>query len=231
MCREQPTRLPCVRALNVSWCTWPSPIPNLRPINSFGIGVFDTVDDPAFQPFLEVCAGALQTWDAVDDIDRQVEAVDLIADRQFQWRVDIAFFFVAAYVNIRVVGPPISELVNQPRVSVKIENHRLVPSKQRIEIAIGQPVRVLRIVLQAEQINDVHKADLEVREMLSENGDGSQCLLRQNVACAGDDDVRFCTLSLLAHSQIPMPFVQWMTAASMSRYTRCGCLSDTITLT
>ena len=37
--------------------------------------------------------------------------------------------------------------------------------------------------------------------------------------------------SLLAQSQMPMPLVQCLIAASMSMYWRCICLSDTITLT
>ncbi len=37
--------------------------------------------------------------------------------------------------------------------------------------------------------------------------------------------------SVEAHSQVPIPLVQWTRAASMSRYWRWFCLSATITFT
>ena len=53
-----------------------------------------------------------------------------------------------------------------------------------------------------------------------------QRFLRGNVAGAMPSRRRArCPRSLLAQSQMPMPLVQCLIAASMSRYCRCICLS------
>jgi len=57
-------------------------------------------------------------------------------------------------VHVVVVGAAVRQPVNQPRVAVEVEDHRLVDGKQRIEVAVGQSVRMLRAGLQLEQIDD-----------------------------------------------------------------------------
>ena len=66
-----------------------------------------------------------QARHAIDRVDRHVEAVGLIADRQLQRGIDAAELLVAAHVEIRVIGAPIGELVNQPRIAVEVEDDRL----------------------------------------------------------------------------------------------------------
>lgn len=39
-----------------------------------------------------MCTGSLQSGNAIDDIDRQVEPVDLIADCELKRRIDVAPF-------------------------------------------------------------------------------------------------------------------------------------------
>src|SRR5580698_10232531 len=81
----------------------PLPVPDLGFIQTFGVSVVDAFDDLPFQPILELPARPLQFRDAIDHVDRQVETIDLVADRKFQRGVDIAFFLVPAHVNVRVV--------------------------------------------------------------------------------------------------------------------------------
>ena len=50
---------------------------------------------------------------------------------------------VAAHVQVGVIGPAVGELMNQPRVAVKIENDRLVEREQAVEIAVAKAVRML----------------------------------------------------------------------------------------
>ena len=47
--------------------------------------------------------------------------------------------------------PVVGRAVDQPGIGVKVEDDRLVRSKQSLELAIGQPMPVLRIRHQLEQ--------------------------------------------------------------------------------
>jgi NADPH:quinone reductase-like Zn-dependent oxidoreductase len=60
------------------------------------VSVANARDDLTLQPFLDVGADKTQTWDAIDDVNCQIEAVDLIENREFERRVDAAFFLVPA---------------------------------------------------------------------------------------------------------------------------------------
>ena len=62
-----------------------------------------------------------QPGDPVDDINRQIETIDLVANGEFQRCIDITVFLVAAHVQVLVVGTPISEFVDQPGVAMKID--------------------------------------------------------------------------------------------------------------
>jgi hypothetical protein len=90
----------------------------------------DAFYDLPFKPLLELRTGPLQFWDTIDNVDRQVEAIDLVADGEFQWSVDVALFLVPANVDIGVVGSSISELMDQPGISMEVEDHRLVSRKE-----------------------------------------------------------------------------------------------------
>ena len=87
--------------------------------------VVAAVDLHVAQFFLHMGAGHLQARHAVDDINGEAEPIDLVFDSQFQWRVDIALFLVATYMQIVVIGAAIRQPVDQPGISVEIENDRL----------------------------------------------------------------------------------------------------------
>ena len=74
------------------------------------------LDHLIVQPVLRVRAGIAQTRHAIDHVDGEGEAVDLIVDREFQRRVDVALLLVAAHVHVVVIGAAVGELVNQPRI-------------------------------------------------------------------------------------------------------------------
>ena len=121
----------------------PFPVADFFFVDAFGVRVVDAVDDLVFQPFFDVGADGAQARNAVDDIDRQVEAVDLIEDREFQRRVDVAFFLVSAHMNVVVIRAAVAQLVNQRGVGVEVEDDRLVGGEERIEVAVGESVRML----------------------------------------------------------------------------------------
>ena len=66
--------------------------------------------------------------------------------------------------------------------------------KSASKSTIAQPVRVLGLRLQLHQVDDVDHADLQLRQVLAQNGDGGQRLQRGHVAAAGHDDVRRAAL-------------------------------------
>ena len=71
-----------------------------------------------------------QPRNPVDDVDRKIEPVDLISNRQLQWRIDVSFLFVAAHVNVDVICAAVGELMDEPRVAVEIEDHWLIRGEQ-----------------------------------------------------------------------------------------------------
>src|ERR1700722_2493165 len=101
----------------------------------------DAVDDLALQPFFDVCANRPQPRYAVDHIDRQVEAIHLIQNRELQRSVNVAFFLISAHMNVLMVPAQVRELVNQRRVGMKVKNDRLVGSKQGVEVTVAKPMR------------------------------------------------------------------------------------------
>src|SRR5579859_7610135 len=73
----------------------PPPVSDFGPVDAFGVGVADAVDDLSLEPFLQVRCGRLQSGNAIDDIDGEVEAIDLIANGKLEGRVDIALFLIS----------------------------------------------------------------------------------------------------------------------------------------
>ena len=66
--------------------------------------------------------------------------------------------------------------------------------EQRVEVAVGQSVRMLRRRLELEQIDHVDEPDLQIRELLAQDGGCGQRFRRDHIARARDDDVGFDVL-------------------------------------
>ena len=84
----------------------------------------------------------LETGHAIDDIDGDAEAVDSVANRQFERCIDVPALVVPVHMEIVVIVPAINQAVDHPGIVVEVENHRLIESKQAIKIAIGLSVRM-----------------------------------------------------------------------------------------
>ena len=84
------------------------------------------LDDLILEPVLHVRAGIAQTRHAVDHVDGELEAVDLVDDREFERRVDVALLLVAVNVDVLVIRAAVGELVDERRVRVEVEDDRLV---------------------------------------------------------------------------------------------------------
>ena len=82
-------------------------------------------------------ADIFELWHTIYYIDRQTKTINLVIDRQFQRCVDITLLLVTAHMQIFVIGSAIGETVNQPRITVEVENDWLISGEQRIKIAIA----------------------------------------------------------------------------------------------
>lgn len=78
------------------------------------------------QHFLDMGTRHLESGHAIDHVNRDAKAIDLVGHRQIQRRVDVAFFFVATHMDVVMVGPPVGEAVDQPGIAVKVKDYRLI---------------------------------------------------------------------------------------------------------
>ena len=72
-----------------------------------------------------------------------MEAIEIVHHCHVEWRSRRTFFFIATHMHVVVIVAPVRQTMNQPRISVIREDHRLVSREQRIEIVITESVRVL----------------------------------------------------------------------------------------
>ena len=115
---------------------------------------------------------------------------------------------------------------------MEVEDDGLVVGEEAVELAVGEAVRMLALGHQAEEIDDVDEADLEVgasarggwrrRRATSEVGmSPAQAMTTSGSAPS----------SLLAKSQMPMPLVQCVDGVLHGRGTAgASALSATMTL-
>ena len=68
----------------------------------------------------------LQARHALNRIQRQLEAVDVVEHAHIEGSRCGAFLLVSAHVNVVVIMPPVSEPVNQPRIAVERKHNRHV---------------------------------------------------------------------------------------------------------
>ena len=99
--------------------------------------------DLPLEPFLEMRTGSLQPGTAIDDIGRQVESVDLIADCKLQRRIDVALFLVAPHVDVRMIVRRWVSFVDERGISVEVEDDGLILREERVEVTTRDTVRML----------------------------------------------------------------------------------------
>ncbi len=74
------------------------------------------------------------------------------------------------------------------------EEDGLIFGEQEVIVLVRQAVGVLAVRLQAHQVHHVHHPDLQIGEVVAEDGDGGQGLQGGGLPAAGQDDVRLSTL-------------------------------------
>src|SRR5271166_3914082 len=93
----------------------PSPPGNLRAVDPILIGVGPAGNLLVAEFILGVSSDPLQLGNPINGIDCQAESIGLVIDRQLHWRVDVAFFLIAAYMQ-GLVLTAVGQAVNQPRI-------------------------------------------------------------------------------------------------------------------
>src|SRR5436190_539816 len=84
-----------------------------------------------------------------------------IPNCQLHRRVDVATLLIAAHMQIMVIGPPIGQTMDEPWVGMKVEDDRLIRREQRVELPVGEAVRMFGARQQPEEIDDVDKTHFQ----------------------------------------------------------------------
>jgi len=93
---------------------WPLPICDFWSIQAELIGVVLAVDLLVARVLTNAGSCDLETGHPVDRVNGQAEAVRLVANGKLQRRVDVALLLVSADMDVVLVGPAISEPMDQP---------------------------------------------------------------------------------------------------------------------
>src|SRR6185369_14152398 len=117
-----------------------------------------------------------------DRIHGKTETIYLVLNGQLQRRIDIPLLLVTADMQVPMVCAAVRQPMDEPGVSVEVEDDWLIHSEERIKIPIGQAVWMFRAWLQLEKINHVDVADFEVRKLLTKQRNRSQSFLRRDIA-------------------------------------------------
>ena len=133
---------------------------------------------------LHIGRGRAQPRHPIDHVAHQVETVEPIAHHHVERRGRGAFLLEAAYMEIVVVAPLVGQPVDQRRIAMIGENHRFGWGKQRVEILIGQAMRMLPFRLQCHQVHHIDHAHLQIGQVLAQQIDRRQRLHRRHVAAA-----------------------------------------------
>ena len=77
---------------------------------------------------------------------------------------------------------------------MEVEDHRFVGGEERIEVAIGEPMRVFGLRHEAEKIHNIDESDLQIGEVLLQDCDRRKGLHRRDVAGASHHGVGLFTV-------------------------------------
>jgi hypothetical protein len=90
----------------------PLPGLNVGAIDAMLVSVVPALNLQIVEFLFCVSSDSLQFRNAVNRIDCQAEAIDLVLDGQIEWCVDVSLFLVAANVHVVMVCTPISQAMD-----------------------------------------------------------------------------------------------------------------------
>jgi len=102
------------------------------------VRVAQVIDDGILHFFLQMCRLRAQLRHPIDHVDHQMKAGGFVEHRQLERGIDVAFFFVAAHVEVIVPLETLRELVDEPGIVVQVKDDRLVRGEQAVEFALGR---------------------------------------------------------------------------------------------
>ena len=88
----------------------------------------------------------------------------------------------------------VGQLVDQRRIAVISEDDGLIPGEECVVFLVRQTVRVLGVGLEFHEVDHVHHADLELRQLAAQDRYGGERFKRRRVTAAGHHDVRLLPL-------------------------------------
>ena len=86
--------------------------------------------------------------------------------------------------------------MNRCRVAMPRENDWTVLREKRIEFGVGEAMRVDRLREETHDVDDVHEADLDLREMLPDQVRGGKRFQGRHVAGTREHNIGFFVLCL-----------------------------------
>src|SRR5213593_4601665 len=107
----------------------PGPVANLWHVVAVLPDVLPMLGQPVVEHRLELRHARAEAGHAIDDIAEQVKPVEIVEHHHVEWRRRRAFLLVAMDVEVGVIGPPISQAVDQDRIAVKREDYGFVSRK------------------------------------------------------------------------------------------------------
>src|SRR5262245_43484104 len=116
---------------------WPTPRDHLRLVDAVLVRVMATFNLHIAQLLFGVRTRCLKPGHSVDHIYSQSEAVDLVVDCQLHRGIDVAPLLVTSHVHVTVVSSAVREPVNEPVITVAVENNRFVRGRQKVAVALA----------------------------------------------------------------------------------------------
>lgn len=126
----------------------PSPAADLRRVLTVLVDILFVIDESVADRLFGICGSGSQLRHPVDDVLDEIKTVDVVEDAHIEGRGGCPLFLITADVQVFVVGAPVGQAMDQPRVAVKGKDNRLVGGKERIKIFVVQSVRMLARRLQ-----------------------------------------------------------------------------------
>ena len=99
-------------------------------------------DKPVANELFEMSIHRLNPRHSIDNVAREMKAVELVQYGHIERGSRRSFFPVAVDVQIAMVLATIGEAMNEGGVAVVGEYDRLIGRKHRVEVAVGKPVGV-----------------------------------------------------------------------------------------
>ena len=157
----------------------PPPVGDLGHGHAVRGDVLPVLDELVAHLLHGVGAAVAELGQALDDVDDEVEAVELIEHAHVKRRRDRALLDVAADEHVLVVAG-VRQLVDELRIAVEGEDDGLILREDEVVVLVREAVRVVGMRLQLHQVDHVHDAHAHLRQLLAQDGHGGASACRRS---------------------------------------------------